>query len=126
MPTLFNGTFPPFEEGFIEKEDARFYSIQIDENLVEANTEGGYNITRPRSTRKPRKTFSTGFSFLGSADYDLFIEFYEFYQQFRNFTWINPATLITYTVRFTKPPKLNYVGTGPLRLYNVEVILKEV
>jgi hypothetical protein len=124
--TIFNATFPPFAQGFTEKEDARYYGIQLAENLIASNTEGGYELTRPRSTRKPRKTFTTGFSSLSTADYELFLEYYEEYQQFTNFFWVDPSTLMPYTVRFVKPPTIVYVGSGPLRLYNVEVTIKEV
>lgn len=124
--TAFSGVFPPTDAGFTAKEDSGYYGIEFEDNTMRSDSDGGYEVTRPRFTRKPRKTFTTGFTELSQANYDLLVEFWEKYQGSLKFTWTDPTDLRAYTVRIEKPPTVTYAGVGPTRMYNVEVKLKQV
>jgi len=124
--TVFSGIFPPVEYGFSEKEDAKHFGIDIEDNTVRAKTEGGYEFTRKRFTRKPRKTFMTGFTMMSQADYDTFIDFWDEYQGARAFNWVEPTTNSVHSVRFADKPSIQYVGKGSTFLYDVVVKMKQV
>ena len=126
MSNVFAGAFPPFDVGFSEKEDAGYYSVSYEDNTVRSNMEGGYDTSRPRFTRKMRKTFITGFSDITQADFEIIEEFWLQFGGHRVFTWTDPTNQIDYSARFTRQPNITYTGIGPHRSYNVEVELKEV
>lgn len=126
MSYNFTGVFPPTDVGFTEKEASRYYKPMYEDNVKRNDTSGGYEFTRPQFTRKPRKTFKTGFVEVNAADFDIFEKFYEKYQQSRSFTWYNQATGTNHTVRINAIPDVTYVGAGSRPLYNIEVELKEV
>ena len=126
MSYAFTGVFPPTDVGFFEGQDARFYGVELEDSTIRSDMEGGYEFARPRFTRKPRKTFKTGFTAASENDCDIVVAFWEEYQGFRQFTWTNPASLTVHTVRMVEPPIITYAGSGALRRYDIEVILKEV
>jgi phage-related protein len=126
MAINFTNTFPPFDVGFVEKEDSRFFSVVFEDNTIRADTEGGYETSRPRFTRRTRKTFTTGFTEMSQDDYAIIEEFWEEFGGSKAFAWVNQTNGITYSTRFTKAPTISYVGVGSYRAYNVEMELKEV
>jgi phage-related protein len=125
MPS-FSGVFPPTDVGFTEKEDAQYYEVEVDDNTMRSSSDGGYEFSRPRFTRKPRKTFTTGFTELSQSDYALLMDFWDAYQGAVSFTWVDPTDNVAHTVRMTKPPVVTYRGIGPRRMWNVEVTMKQV
>ncbi len=110
--------FPTVElEGI---EDSKHFSVSQADPVKSAEYDGGYRVTRPRYTRLPRKTFSTGFSDLTAAQYDSFTDFWDLKMGGSlSFTYLNPADSITYTVRFMGQPKMKYVGMGYLRRWEI-------
>lgn len=126
MSYNFSGVFPPVDVGFTEKEASQYYDIAYEENVKRNDTSGGYELTRPQFTRKPRKTFKTGFVEMSASDFDIFEKFFEKYQLSKSFTWFNQASQSNHTVRINSAPNVTWRGIGSRALYNVEVELKEV
>jgi phage-related protein len=122
----FVGIFPPFGEGFTEKEDARFYGIEFEDKTRRSESDGGYEFTRPKFTRNGRRTFKTGFTQMNAADFDIFQNFWDAYGGYKSFSWTNPADGRAHTVRFAEPPTVRYTGIGAVATYDVEVTLKQV
>jgi len=122
----FTGTFPPIDAGFTEGQDSAYYNISLEDNTIRNATDGGYELTRARNTRKPRKTFSTGFTEMNQSDFEIFTDFWNYYTGAKIFYWVNPVDFVTRSVRFSDMPKISYVGVGGFAKYNIEVTLKEV
>lgn len=122
----FSGIFPPTDMGFTEGEDSKYYGIELEDKTIRSSAEGGYELTRPRFTRKGRKTFTTGFTEMSATDYETFMLFWEDFGGSKSFTWYNQAEQKNYTVRFAEPPSFTYSGVGEFATYNVEVKLKQV
>lgn len=107
-------------------QDSKFLTVTQEDNAVKGETEGGYLNTRPRHTRRPRKTFTTGYTSIVHADYLEAIGFYDKVGTWKVFTWVDKTTGVTYRVRFDKPPKWSYVGAGVAKIWTSEAItLKE-
>jgi len=122
----FTGVFPPTDAGFVEKQDAKYYGIEFEDKTMSSKSEGGYEHTRPKFTRKGRKTFTTGFTEMSAADFEIFTDFWDAFGGYKSFSWVDPATSKAYTVRFAEPPSVRYSGLGATPTYNVEVKLKQV
>lgn len=108
------------------KEDAAHYSLTRKDNTVRTTTEGGYTITRPRTTRALRRTWNTGFTALDNTQR---IAVEDFYEQQRGgamtFTWTDPIDSVEHVVRFVGDLSWKYEGIGPVPLWTVTVTLEE-
>jgi phage-related protein len=124
--TIFSDVFPPVENDFVEKEDSKYFSIDLEDNTIRAPSEGGYEFTRKRFTRTPRKTFATGFTMMSQTDLNTIIEFWDEYQGAKPFAWLDPTTNNVYTVRFADKPSIVYNGIGNNFMYDVTVKLKQL
>ncbi len=100
-------------------QDSKYFSIEQLDNSVKGELEGGYVHTRPRTTRKPRKRFTTGFTDISAADFKTLCDFYDDVGTHSTFTWVNPVYGTTHEVRFEKPFRGKYVGMGPAFLFTV-------
>ena len=107
-------------------EDSKYFSESSNDPAQRVEVDGGYTLTRPRYTRTPRKTWTTGFTDLTDTEKN---EFQTFWDQKRGgsdqFTYLNPANSVTYTVRFAGQPKIKYTGMGPLRRWDISNITLE-
>lgn len=74
--------------------------------------EGGYVLTRARSTRRPRRTWTTGFTDLSNAQFNQFVEFFNEHGTFKGFTYVVRTSNEVVNVRFTKTPEFKYAGHG--------------
>jgi len=107
-------------------EDSKHFGVVQADPAKKVEIEGGYTVTRPRYTRLPRKTWSTGFTDLTDAEKDSFAAFWDTnFGGSDSFTYLNPADAVTYTVRFKGQPKIKYEGMGPLRRWNITGISLE-
>lgn len=118
--------FPPI--GMAEKEDSAYFSQELEDNTIRSETEGGYEFTRPRSTRAPRSSFTTGFTHITQADKAILEAFYKDKRAGASiFTWTNPTNGEELDVRFSGPLQFKYVGMGGTHLWDVvSISLKEV
>lgn len=103
MPTLF-----PLQS----KQDSRFFTTEIDDIAIVGSMEGGYETTRPRTTRRPRKSFTTGFTEISDADKLALDAFYDTVGKFGLITWTHPLSGVVYSVRVKEWPEARYVGHG--------------
>lgn len=68
---------------------------------ISKEVEGGYTISRPRSTRKPSRSFKVHYPNMSNADKEALFAFWD--QVFGGsnaFYWINPTSGVTHLVRF--------------------------
>lgn len=98
-------------------------SEEREDSTIRSQFEGGYEHTRPRFTRI-RKTFGLKYSMLPDADKTTLDDFITTVKGSADaFTWTHPKYGTQHNVRFTKPPKFEYVQHG---YWNVEIELREV
>lgn len=118
--------FPP--SGMTAKEDSRYRTQKQADPVLRSETDGGYVITRPRYTRAPRKTFTTGFTSVSQADKVLMESFWDSHKGGAlSFTWADPVTTTVYTVRFMGQPEYKYVGMKTTYLWDItNVVLEQV
>ena len=92
------------------------YTLELEDNVLRSNTDGGYVITRSRYTRARTTTMTFNWQYLKDADYLTVMDFYQntvgngslpFY-----FTLKTDTINKVYTVMFKAPPKTVYVGMG--------------
>jgi len=92
------------------------------DNTIRSNFEGGYELTRPRFTRR-RRVFSFSYKYLPENDVNLLKSFYNQVGCYKAFNWTHPRTGEVITVRFTKPLNFEYVAPG---YWNIDIELREV
>lgn len=111
-------------------QDSRYFKERSAENpVVSKKMEGGYITTRPRHTRRPRRAFTTGFSFLTNADKALLQAFWNDMHGGANaFYWTHPATQEAIYCRFADDEQLEfrYAGAGGNFRWEIELKLVEV
>lgn len=118
--------FPP--PGLEGEEDSSKFSITREDPTVRTNTDGGYIYTRPRYTRTPSRTFTTGFTFVTEEQRQILEAFWNAQRGGSDaFTYTLPTTGVESIVRFKGPYRERYVGIGPNFRWNIEdVTLEEV
>lgn len=119
-------TWPTLSRG----QDERQFGIDYEDVTMASEMEGGYVITRPRHTRRPRRTWKTGFTEMTDADR---VAWESFFDSVRggslSFEWPNPIDGQNYTVRLKsgETPSLEYVGRGGVHFWNIRnITLEEV
>jgi len=118
---------PVFPVALAAIQDSKYLTIEYEDKAVKGEVEGGYTHTRPRHTRRPRRKFTTGFTEITQAEFNLLEAFYDQVGTYTKFDWTNPATGEVFVVRFDKQLKAKYEGMGPTRLYTLTSIeLQEV
>jgi len=122
---MLDPVFPPKETtGWSEGEDQSLYGVKLQSNAVEIETEDGYSWGRPRSTRKPPKVYTTGFTMLDQDHYSIFEQMWDEFGMYKTFTWFNPVLEKNMEVKFAKEPDVTYQGLGKSKRYNIKVELK--
>ena len=119
-------TWPILSKG----EDAKYYGVEYEDVTIAAEMEGGYVVTRPRHTRKPRRTWTTGYSSISQSDLTIWETFFD---SIRGgslaFDWTNPVTSVVHSVRLKagEMPRIEYRGAGTNYRYDITNIkLEEV
>lgn len=116
--------FPPVGAA---KEDNGFYSLKRIDKTVRVETEGGYVVTRPRTTRPARRVWTTGWTETDNTTKNLIETFYVNKAGGANsFTWRDPTTNTEYTVRFVGDLEMNYKGIGATHRWSIKVTLEQV
>ena len=116
----------------VGKEDAGKFGFEQEDAGIRSPMEGGYVLTRPRFTRRPRRTWTTGFTDISNADKLLLEDYFNNKGTYLSFTWDVPVPNVqggakeTVTVRFSEVPKWEYKGFGTNARWNVELKLEEV
>lgn len=110
------------------RENTKDVKLEKEDVTVRTEMQGGYVYTRPRHTRRPRRTFMTGFGSISEAHR---AELEAFYDAKRggsdSFTYTPPYLGVEVIVRFKGPIKFDYVGYGTNYMWNVTgLALEEV
>lgn len=112
---------------FSAKQDAKKFGVRTMDNSASFETDGGYTMTRPRTTRKPLREWRTGFTGMSQAQYEAFQTFWDArLGGSKSFNWIVPTSGEIALVRFSGEPEIEYIGEGGTFLYDVSVTLREV
>lgn len=122
MPVTLN--FPTLPSGMVA--DSAKFSTDLADNAIRDETEGGYTITRARSTRMPRRSWKLGYTFSTNADKNTIEDFWKLtLGTSRIFNWTDPESLIVYQVRFKGTISSKYVGKGPLHRWDCDFELEQ-
>lgn len=107
-----------------EKPDASVQSMSKENPALKSEAEGGYVSSRPRFTRKPRRTFTIGYTSLNHADYQLLTNFWDQVQgSSQKFEWTHPDTSEIIVVRFDEYWSEKYSGAGSLKTWDIRDIV---
>uniref|UniRef100_A0AAU6W0F5 Phage tail protein n=1 Tax=Pseudomonas phage Nican01 TaxID=3138540 RepID=A0AAU6W0F5_9CAUD len=107
-----------FPAAMAKEQDSKYFAVEQEDNAIKGETDGGYINARPRHTRRPRKTFTTGWTDVSHATYLIAQAFYDEVGTWKVFTYVDRTTGVTYRVRFDKPPKWAYSGMGVAKIWS--------
>jgi hypothetical protein len=106
--------------------DSAKFSIELEDNTVSHEMEGAYTVTRPRSTRRKRKTFSITYTFISEADRAAIETHYQAVAGGAEiFEWISPEDDLMYLVRFKGPLTFTYRGRGDHKRWDCSFELQQ-
>lgn len=107
-------------------QDSKFYSVEQEDVGLKTTMDGGYVVSRAKHTRTPRRTFTTGFTTIRTADKALLEAFYTTVRGSSViFDWTDPVSLTVYQVRFADKLTFKYTGMGAMQLWDVGVKLEQ-
>jgi phage-related protein len=92
---------------------ASFTEASENPSVAGGDTEGGYEISRARHTRRPRRTWTFRFGDITEAERVILQNFWD--ARFGGagaFNWTHPITAVVYNVRFEKQSTLEFSRTG--------------
>lgn len=112
-------TTKAFPAALAKVQDSQYFQIEVEDKGLKGEADGGYVHVRPRHTRKPRRTFKTGFTELTQVEYQALLDFYDLVGTYTKFAYVNPTTGVTHEVRFNKAFTGKYKGMGGRHLWNV-------
>jgi hypothetical protein len=120
-------TNPTFPADLAPEQDSKYYGVDHEDVALRTKVDGGYVVSRAKHTRRPRRTFSTGFTSIGEAQRQTLVDFYEAVKGGSViFDWTDPITGDTIAVRFAEGGlPFKYVGMGPTKLWDVQFKLEE-
>lgn len=117
---------------FSEQHDsAKFSETPAADPAISFNTEDDYQITRPRHTRRPRRTFTIGFTAITDEEKKLVEALYNDARGGSNIIsgWVHPIDKVEVLVRFKAgtTPTYKYKGAGLTYLWDIDnIVLVEV
>ena len=107
--------------------DSKYYSLEVEDLSIQSPMDGGYIVSRARTTRAPRITFTTGYTQLSNADMQAIQSFYaSVCGGSVIFNWLDPVTRNVYQVRFMdKKLNFKYTGMGYNQMWDVQFTLTQ-
>src|SRR4051812_39783284 len=110
-----------------EEQDSKKFSVEFEDPAIRSDMEGGYVYSRARFTRQPRRTWTTGYTFIKQQGK---VDIQTFWNTVRGgsviFQWRNPQDGLDYLVRFVGGSlKFNYVGAGTNYRWDVSFSVEE-
>jgi phage-related protein len=108
------------------KQDGTKFGFEQEDVGLRSEMEGGFILTRPRHTRTPRRTWTTGFTGLTQTDKATFEAFVNEHGTFKAFDYTLPVVGGTFSCRFKEIPKYKYQGIGATMLWEIDCIIEEV
>jgi phage-related protein len=91
-----------------KRPDQKEHEVSREDTTIKAEVDGGYEFRRERHTRRPRRTFKTGYQYLTEADKAALESFYDQVRCSTAFNWTAPDTNETVLVQFNKPLSFKY------------------
>jgi len=116
-----NPIFPTMDK----EQDSKFYTVKQEDKSLKTEMDGGYVVSRAKHTRKPRKTWTTGYTGIGNADKQRLMDFYDEVNGSVIFDWTDPVSKAVFQVRFTSQPEFKYTGLGVAQLWDVQLELQQ-
>lgn len=117
-----NPVFPTMDKD----QDSRFYSVDLEDKAMKSQMDGGYVVSRAKHTRRPRRSFKTGFTGILNADRARLEAFYELVGGGSVvFDWTDPIEQKVYQVRFGAALSFKYSGIGIAQLWDVQIQLEQ-
>jgi hypothetical protein len=113
---------------FGDLQDSSKYGVSQENPTLGTKMDGGYVGTRPRHTRRPRKTWNSGFTSFTQTQKDQLQAFFDaMHGGSVIFDWLEPAAGVVVAVRFTTDTTLafTYTGAGFMRLYDTTFKVEE-
>lgn len=106
--------------------DSSKFSVELEDSTKSEELEGGYTATRSGTTRRGRKIFKGGYTFISNAD-KLLLETHWDAMGGRSkiFSWINVQNGTTYLVRFKEKLAFKYVGRLTFQRWDCDFVLQE-
>lgn len=104
---------------------ATFRQTSEDPAISPAKMDGGYVISRPRFTRRPRRSYMFTFVEMQDTDMTTLQNFWDTVRGSSNaFNWVHFQTGATINVRFDPATKLVFTrdGYGPVNRWHTDVI----
>lgn len=109
------------------KQDSAKFGFEQEDVGIRSEMEGGYVLTRPRHTRTPRRTWTTGFTDLSNTDKTTFEDFVKTVGTYEAFDYNLPVVGTLVNVRLKTIPKYEYAGFGTNMRWNIsDIVLEEV
>ncbi|MDT4825288.1 hypothetical protein FQZ97_585680 [compost metagenome] len=108
--------------------DSSTYTVEQENPALTFEIEGGYTVSRPRHTRRPRKTYAFSMVFLTDEDRVIIQDFWDLVRGGSDiFDWVDPATGNTVAVRFKgqDPLPWKYTGSGLTKRWEVNFKLEQ-
>lgn len=117
-----NPVFPTMTK----EQDSKFYQKELENVAMTTPMDGGYVVSRAKHTRKPRRTYKTGYSGILNADRQKLEDFWDLVKGGSViFDWKDPISLATIQVRFSEKLSFKYVGIGVSQLWDVSITLDQ-
>lgn len=108
-------------------EDSSKHKVELEDQAIRVDSDNGYVFTRPRHTRKARKSFETGFTDLSETNRKELVKFYEARMGgVEPFFYKSPVSGDLHLVRFADKLLFSYKGIGGVHLWDVLIKLTEV
>lgn len=118
-----NPVFPP---SLARQQDAKYYEFDLEDVAMKTEMEGGYVVSRPKHTRKPRRTFTSGLTCILDADRAALEDFYELVKGGSVvFDWTDPIDAKVYQVRFAEKLKIKYTGVSTAHRWDVTFVMQQ-
>lgn len=106
--------------------DSSKYSIELEDNTMSEEMEGGYTITRSRTTRRIRKTWKGAFTFIPDSDKLLMEAFWTTTSgKALIFLWTNAEDGVQYQVRFKDKLVFKYVGHRAAKRWDCDFVFEQ-
>lgn len=119
-----NPIFPALPSG--KTQDSSKYEVSKKDPAMRAEMEGGYVVSRARTTRRPTRLFKTGFTSITGADKQVLDDFYDLVAGGSViFDWTDPSSGLVYAVRFTGSFGFKYAGRGATSLWDCSFELEQ-